>query len=122
MSIGICQFKLSNYEKFCTPQQLNSLVQIPMIASREEFLYLKYELLPSYSRINNPIVIDHAFNTIIDSFHLLNEELKIELSLAIHNLKTGIKMVFEAEEECDTIKLSDGSNLIKCIVSFAKKL
>ena len=122
MSIGICHFQLSNYGKICTQQQLNTLVQIPMIASREELIFKKYELYPSYSRINNAFFIDRAFNKIIDSFHLLNEELKIELSLAIHNLNVGIKMVVEAEAECDTIKLSDGSNLIKCIVSFAKKL
>ena len=99
---------------------LMAMLNIEMIYTKEQLESIRHELYKYYSKIDNYVLIDEGFNIIIYEFYLLNEEQKKKLSFSVHNMKEGIKKVFEAEDELDILKLAEGSNLIKCFLNFAK--
>jgi hypothetical protein len=99
---------------------LMAILNIEMIYTKEQLESIRHELYKYYSKIDNYILIEEGFNILIYEFDLLNEEQKKKLSFSVHNMKEGIKKVFEAEDELDILKLAEGSNLIKCFLKFAK--
>ena len=101
-------------------EMLMAILNIEMIYTKEQLESIRHELYKYYSKIDNYVLIDEGFNILIYEFDLLNEEQKKKLSFSVHNMKEGIKKVFEAEDELDILKLAEGSNLIKCFLKFAK--
>jgi hypothetical protein len=99
---------------------LMAILNIEMIYTKEQLESIRHELYKYYSKIDNYVLIEEGFHILIYEFDLLNEEQKKKLSFSVHNMKEGIKKVFEAEDELDILKLAEGSNLIKCFLNFAK--
>jgi hypothetical protein len=97
-----------------------SILNIEMIYTKEQLESIRHELYEYYSKIDNSVLIDEGFNIIIYAFYLFTGEQKRSLSFSVHNMKEGIKKVFEAEAELDILKLAEGSNLIHCFLNFAK--
>ncbi len=102
------------YSHFATPH--NCILTVDqLIAEKDKLLHL-------CTKINFSEKIFLSLSKLISYFNSLDELKKRHVCVEIQNLKLGIDTIFEAESECDTIKLTNGNYLIKSFLDFTKTI
>jgi hypothetical protein len=103
-------------------EHYNLCMQPECIWNIEQLISEKKKLSDFYSNANDYYKIDDAFIAISYLFNAYDEDKKRRLCCVVKNLRKGLRLIFQADEELDIMKLAEGNNLIKTFLSFSRKL
>jgi hypothetical protein len=68
--------------------------------------------------VKHQALIYQTFQYLYINFNTFDENTRSAVCFSIQVLKKGIKTIKEADEECDTLKLAEGNDLVKSFLSW----